>query len=422
MKEQFKEGGLKSLGWRLHILVFITAFVIVVVRKSDVILNPQFWAEDGAIFYANAYNAGIIHSLFLPLSGYFQSISRLVAAFAQIFPFSLGPLIFNIIAIVIKVLPVNLLLSSRFTALVPNLWTRMFMSFLYLALPNSWEIHANITNIQWYLALLAFMVIIAEKNDRFTWRCFDMGIVLLSGLSGPFCILLTPIIAFKWWLNREKRLFFLLLLVGICALIQGTSLFLLGKTSRYRMTLGATPELFVRILSSQIFLGTLIGRKYTWIVSSFGWYSILALIVSVIGLIVIVKALLKAPVELRLFIVFAAIISVAALISPTANPTMPQWEHLAIPGNSPRYWFIPMLAFIMVLVWMLSKSCSRKLRIFAMTALVIMSIGIIKDWHHNKFKDYNFQIYAQQFELAPKGSKIIIPINPPGWFMMLIKH
>jgi len=246
----------RQLGWRLHILIFISAFSIIVLRRPDAILNPQFWAEDGALWYANAYNDGI-RSVMISHNGYLQTISRLVAAIAQFLPFEWAPLIFNVVAIFIQILPVNFLLSSRFCALIPNLYNRIFLSILYLALPNSWEIHANLTNAQWHLALLVFMVIVAEPVNRPLWRCFDTGVVLLSGLSGPFAILLAPIAAIRVWLDRERWFIFLFLLVSASAVVQTLCLLLAWQT-RSQMFLGATPELLVKILSGQVFLGALI--------------------------------------------------------------------------------------------------------------------------------------------------------------------
>jgi hypothetical protein len=413
--------GIKSLGWRSHIFVFIAAFTIVVVRKPDTILNPQFWAEDGTVWYAAAYNYGILHSILQPCAGYFETISRLVAAFSLIFPLSLSPLVFNVFAVIIKLLPVHLLLSSRFAAQIPRMSARLFMAFLYLGIPNSWETHANLTNAQWYLALIAFMIIVATPGLGFPWRCFDMGVMLLSGLSGPFSILLVPIAAFLWWMRRDKALLSFVLLLSACASIQLICIFLTMHPRLYA-PLGATPELFVNILSGQVFLGALIGQRgYEMIFSHSGWFTLLSLPVSLMGIALLVYAFLKAPVELRLFIVFAALIFGAALITPRARCSgEPQWALLRLPGNAGRYCLMPILAFIAVIVWMLGTAGRSRLLAVALTA--IMCIGITWDWHVPSFADFNFKEYAQQFETSSRGHRISIPINPPGWSMTLTKH
>ncbi|NET62611.1 MAG: hypothetical protein F6K47_42925 [Symploca sp. SIO2E6] len=150
-----------DLTWKLRCLILFIAVAIVVSRRPDVVFNAQFYAEDGRVWYADAYNLGAIPSLFLPYAGYLTTIQRLGGAVSQIFPFLWAPLVFNLIAIIIQILPAILITSSRFSVLIPNRYSRLFLAFLYLALPNSIEIHANLTNTQWHLAIVAYLVVAA---------------------------------------------------------------------------------------------------------------------------------------------------------------------------------------------------------------------------------------------------------------------
>lgn len=410
------------LGEYLPFFVVVAALAIVVSRRPDALLNAQFWAEDGTYWYAEAYNFGAIHSLLLPHTGYFQTVSRLTAAFALMFPLAWAPFIFNSVAIIAKVLPVILILSSRFSSVIPSFKTRVLLSFIYLALPNSWEVHANLTNAQSHLALLAFMVIIAKPNDHLAWRLFDIVLVLLSGLSTPSSILLIPIAARWWWIHRGKWPLIILITTCCCGLIQATSFLLTAQQTRTLEPLGAMPGLFIRILSGQVFLAALIGQKgYGQIFSPSGWYTAFASVVAVMGLMAVVKALFKAPEELRLFIIFAAMMFGSALITPNVSAAVPRWEVSTWPGVNSRYWFIPMIAFVTVLLWMTGESCSRIWRVVASLALLVMVVGTILDWRHPPYIDFQFREHARQFETAPKGAEVIIPINPPGWSMRLIK-
>ncbi len=413
-----------------HFLV-LGAFVGIVSRRPDVLFNPQFWAEDGAVWYADAYNLGALHSLVLPHTGYFQTISRIMGVFAQLFPLAIAPLIFNLTAIVIQILPAIFIISSRFSALIPNPSNRVFLAFVYLALPNSYEVNANITNAQWHLGLLACMVLLATLSQCPTWRFFDVGVILLAGLSGPLSTLLVPIAAFRWYLGREKWLFFLLLELCTCAMVQGVAIFFTAQATRSQVpSLGATLELFARILAGQVFLGSLLGEKGDALINSPHQGPALvptiqllfAILITIFGLAAVLYSLLKAPLELRLFAIFATFTLSATLISPVVSSTIPQWQMLPRPGSGGRYWFIPMLAFITILTWMRGKQCPKKLRMCATLALVLLFFGILSNWHYHSFTDFNFQDYSNNFTGVPKGAKVIIPINPPGWSMELIKH
>ncbi len=129
-----------------------------------------------------------------PAAGYFDTLPRLAALFAQVLPFHLAPLAFNCMAIVIQVLPAQFLMSSRCREMGSTM-ARCLFAFLYLALPNSQELHANITNAQWRFALLAILIFFAQPARTALWNAFDLSVVALSGLSGPFIIFLAPIAA-----------------------------------------------------------------------------------------------------------------------------------------------------------------------------------------------------------------------------------
>src|SRR2546426_117604 len=76
--------------WCLQLVVFALAFAAVVSRRPDAISNPQFWAEDGQVWYAEAHARGL-RSLLSPYAGYFQTLPRVVAVAAQILPLTWAP-------------------------------------------------------------------------------------------------------------------------------------------------------------------------------------------------------------------------------------------------------------------------------------------------------------------------------------------
>src|SRR5215469_3377557 len=96
-----------------HVCVFATAFVLLVSRRPDAVLMPQFYAEDGTFWYADAYNHGW-HCLFMSEAGYLHTVPRLAALFTLLFPLSAAPAVMNALAFFFQILPINVFLSSRF--------------------------------------------------------------------------------------------------------------------------------------------------------------------------------------------------------------------------------------------------------------------------------------------------------------------
>ena len=99
-----------------HGVIFLLACALVVSRRPDLVFHPQLYAEDGHVWFADAYNLGWWPALFRTWGGYFQTLPRLGASLALLVPLFRVPLLLNLIAIASQVLPVNLLLSPRSSA------------------------------------------------------------------------------------------------------------------------------------------------------------------------------------------------------------------------------------------------------------------------------------------------------------------
>ena len=399
----------------MQLFVFLIAFAAVLSRRPDAVSYPQFFGEDGSVWFTDAYLLGWLQSLLHPQSGYFQTLPRLVTSLALLVPFRYAPLLMNLAGIALQVLPVNILLSSRCRQWGP-VSMRAFMAFVYIALPNTMELDAAIVEGQWHLALLACILVLACAPRAVWWRVFDVSLLLLSGLSGPFCIALLPIAIGFWWFRRER---WRLVPIGLFAVTSGIQLFAVLRTAsvmRPRVGLGATPGLFLKLLGGQVYLGALLGQS-----SAPTHYSNAVLaVISLLGTALIVYCLLKAPLEIKLFVCFAFLVFAASLRNPLVSMTVPQWQVLsASPGI--RYWFFPMLGFAWSLVWCLTSSRNVLFLTAAWVGFFAMIVGIAHDWQYPAYTNFHFQDRARQFEAAPPGTFMSIPIFPDGWTMRLTK-
>lgn len=404
-----------KLGWRVQVFVFLIAVVAVLSRRPDAILHPQFFAEDGMFWYADAYNIGWFRALLIPHTGYFQTLPRLSAAFSLLFPLLFAPLVLNVIAIVIQVLPVTFLLSSR-CANWGSLGIRVFLAAAYIALPNSRELDATITEAQWHMALIAALVVLSVPSQIRGWRMFDVAALLLSGLTGPFCIALLPIAAFIWWRSRFRWRLVLTAVIGVCAVVQLSALLTTATATRSHETLGASAGLFLRMLAGDVYLGAIFGQNHF---ASHG--NALRLILSgILGTAILIVCLIRAELEWRLFVVYSFALYFASLQNPMISDTQPQWRVLA-DATGLRYWFFPMLAFVWAAIWCVSRSGIQWPRFIAGLALVCMLAGIAKDWKYPGFNSHNFRAFARRFQSMPVGRAMVFPLYPDGWTMQLAK-
>lgn len=407
-----------GLSRELQLLLFLVGLAIVFARRPDTLLNPQFFAEDGKIWFGEAYNGGWLAALFVPYAGYLQTLPRLAAGLALLVPFRFAPLLMNTLGAAIQVLPANVLLSAR-CARWASMRMRILMAAIYLALPNAREVHITITNAQWHWALLACFLLFSAVPARALYRGFDVVVTLLCGLTGPFCFVLAPLGFAFYWKRRERWPLVLAGLFVICSVIQ---LFVMRQSAagRFHDPLGASPQLFIRLLGGDVYLGSLLGHLAPLNLSLIFYAG-----VAVIGTILAAYVFTKATFEFKLFLVFSAVIFLASLRTPiTGQNIEPQWWHLRVSMGS-RYWFFPTLAFVWSIVWCAVSASSGRLQAAACAALATMCIGVVADRRYPAYKDLNFPKYAAEFAAAAPGTAITIPLNPhlipERWTVRLVK-
>ncbi len=243
--------GARNRGIVFHAAVFLTSFLILFLRRPDAVLNAQFYGEDGARRFADAYQFGW-HCLFMPESGYLQTASRLIALLSLSFPFALAPLVMNLCALAVQILPVNLFFTSRFNAI--PLQTRFLGSLLYLALPNSFEVHANTTNMQWHLALAGLLLLLGRAATGRVSGVLSSLILVLSVLDGAAGILLAPVAVVLRWKHKDARSGVSLALLVAGAVLQ--TLMILFSDSRRPAPNGVTLQRLISIVGGQVFLSS----------------------------------------------------------------------------------------------------------------------------------------------------------------------
>jgi hypothetical protein len=405
-----------GIGFRLQLLAFFIAAALVVSRRPDALFHPQFFGEDGSIWYPEAYMSGWFTSLLHSSNGYFQTLPRLIASVALLVPLRFAPLLENLIGLTLQVLPVNLLLSARARNLGP-LFLRILMAGLYLALPNTSELDVAPEEGQWHLALLACILVLACRPSNLKWQVADVSTLLLSGLSGPFSVILLPISLVLWWFRRERWRVIVSATIAGAAIIQLSALGTLAEATRSHAILGATPKLFIQLLAGQVYLAAMLGQSDLQLHKP-----VFVLVIAALGgTAVMAYCFLKARLEWKLLLAFCILVFAASLKNPMVSKTVPQWEILRDASSGIRYWFFPTLAFVWALAWCATRSGNGFFRFVGVAGLLMACAGIVNDWRYPAYRDFHFAQYAAQFASAPTGTMVTIPILPEPWKMQLVK-
>lgn len=429
---------LKIIGVIAPILAFIVAFFVFVLRRPDIIMNPQFWAEDGSRWFQRVLDLGVIKSLFIPEAGYFQTVSKITMGIATLIPLKYAPLFSNMVALSIRAAPALFLFSKRMS-FVP--WvSRCLILLYYVLMPNLWEVHANITNSFWYLSLYLFMTIIATAPNSRWWKIHDYCLLLLSGLSSITIIFMAPCYIMKLWTQCDMRVpegggqtfsSKLQAMLGrlltpysityfLICLIQGGALILTGDATRVSMSLGLADIVVSNILSSRVFLGSFLPNAWVSVIWDQHFLNYTITIISLVGLIFLLR---RGDFRIRGLIIFAAATLLAALARPAISMTEPQLPLLRDAFCGGRYFIIPCIAWFCVV---LKLSYHLPVYLRRISHVIILSAVL---WMGGKsftippLIDMRFGEYVKKYEDLDKGQHITIPINPgDGWKIEMTKR
>jgi hypothetical protein len=334
----------------------------------------------------------------------------------------------TVLALLVQAVVPAFLLSQRLAWIVPRLWHRALLALLLVSAPNLNEVHANVTNSQVHLAMLSFLVLLAEPSRRRGWRAFDVVALLLSGLSGPFCLVLVPVALLGLWRWRDGWSVVRLGCLLGAALLQAAVL--LGRKPSARgvptaLGTGASLENLLDILGGQIFIGGLIGvwnyaAVHATTLAQQPWLMVVAALAGIAF--VLRAAWVSDSFALRALLLFATLHLAAALSSPIIDGDRPKWELLQLPGAGQRYYYFATLAFLATIVATLRWDPRRAMRIVAGVLLAVLLLaGVRTDWLMPAHPDLDWPGQVARFE-ASRRARVKLDILPPPFTMTLIRQ
>jgi hypothetical protein len=402
-------------------------------RCPTAISHAQFWAEDGWVWYPQCYAVGW-RCIIIDHTGYLQTISRIVALLSLLWPLASAPKVFAIAALLMQAAPAIFLVSPRMAPAIPAVGVRVALALLLVAIPGMSEVYVNLTNSQWHLALLAFLILAAAPATTWTERGFDTLGLIVSGLSGPFAPLLLPAALLAFWHGRGRWQVWRLAIILATAALQ-FSLVLLHQSSRRASDygLGWSPNRLINIIDTDILGVAAFGRqtlinRYWLVGDGEGWLSnghlLPTLIAACIGVAAVglaITAFMRGRWILQGFLIFTGLELAASLVDGL-GPGMPVWVAMEN-GVGMRYYFHPIAAWLAIL---LTITCDRNLLLrtigVAVLALTI-TIAVPADWNLPKLSRSSFHREAKAFDRAPPGTVMTFTIRPLALHdMVLVRH
>ena len=399
--------------------VFAVSVLVMFQRRPYVLAYANFWAEDGRIFFPQMYHDGI-KSLLYPYAGYLHLVPRLVMLLTLPFGVINAPFISNLMSLVLRALPMLFLFSERFSFM--GIACRFFLWVYCLIMPNALETIGNITNIQWSLSIWLLMVMIADPPKTLAQKFHDWLVLIFAGLSGPFIIFIVPVIIVRE-ASKGKSIAFRIFAVLMAAIQLYTVLNTAQEVHSISLpnTVSDVWEFSIwlmRVFCTRVVYGAFlpIPRVAAYVLNK---SVILSVVVFIACILTIVSGFTKGTWRFRVCSLFGAAVFLASLCK--------EWLLLLVIGGGSRYFVLcEILVFSFVIffvrnLWLSNnEQVMKKCCIYISALLFIMALLSFSLFHPLKHLEYR-QSIREMFYPAKSGSSVVIPINPDGWYMTLIK-
>jgi hypothetical protein len=430
-EETHPKSALIDPGYRRFLALSGLIFLLLVLRRPDAITNPQFWAEDGVIFFFGQITHTGLGALFVPYAGYLHIVPRLVAAFAALFPGSSTPLIFNLFAFVIAAFCCSLFSLNWYRYLLQSDWLRVVVCVLIATAIQADELVGTVTNVHWFLFPAIFLILLqpAEVYEgRSPWAGYVSVILgVLSTLSEPLVVLLLPLSI--WSAVRRKGLASLAPVAITLAAVVQIAVFLLGplpevskgSTSLRELVSGSVVGISYRVALSPV-LGVRPTRHITRLMPHGAVFAIFLVLAAWL-----LYMWWRGNSRQRWIVATISYLIVASVALAMGGRSLAKYfpSSGAITWTGERYFF-PGACLIVYLVavsienWAPGRSKGGQ----AFVLVAVFALGVFWNFRVTPFTDYHWDVYGPKVErwLAAKRSGIpvrslSVPINPLFWMV-----
>ena len=404
----------------------IVLFALLFYRRPDALLAPQFFAEDGRIFFHDQFLFGGLEALLMPYAGYLLFIPRLVAIFGSLFPVSAAPAIYNGAALLLAALSCAVFCLPAFRSIVRSDLLRFAVCVVAAIGLDSSELVGTMTQIQWYLQFPGILLLFyGARRDTPPNLARDLGLallLLLIALSVPMLILVVP---FAFWAilraRRTAKLPAVALLAGIAIqlVFYARAGIARGQSTvfSYHHLIGPTGV----YLAFRAVLSALFGRPRAMVMCAQVAFKA-SLVVGVVVLLWLACLWWKSKSPARWHLLLCLYLAAASTVLSVGARNLPRSP---ITFGGERYFYLSACCTILLVAMTLERipgwNWTR-----AAALLILFAVGIRENFHVPPYIDFHWPIFARRIagwdELRRAEvtlNALDVPINPPGWFFVL---
>jgi hypothetical protein len=375
----------------------LLVMVVLILRRSAAFALPQFFAED-AVFFTDALTKGA-GSLLIPYAGYHHFAIRLVAWATVQFDPLYAPGIFLFSSVLVTLAVAAACFSTRI-----DLPCRPFVALSIVLVPHTCEVFANLTNINWILALgLVLLALAKDPTTPLQWG-IDLVAMCLTGMSGPFVVVWLPVFVWRAFRRKSAPSATLVLLALACSAIHITAL-LAEHTTNSVDQFPASNWLAVPMLR---LVGCLVlPRAFA---QTLPFWLVVTLGVSFLAFILWRAA--KSKYREQGWVTFAAVLLLTGIVLFKFRS---QLDQILPPENGDRYFYIQKVLLLWLLFYGFGSDTVWKWVSTLLAAASLVACSFHFRWSEG-YIDYDWPTYAAKIR---RGEAVVVPINPASWKMPL---
>jgi hypothetical protein len=415
-----------------RLFLLVGALLLLGLKSPDALLSPQFWAEDGPIFFGQQFGA-TQPPLFEPYAGYLNLAPRLVAWGATAVDFSYAPLFYNLSALLVDALCI-----SYATLAFGRYFDRPIVFLSFFVVPSVGDVFGTITNMQWFMqfVLAAACFLPSDRHRQHVPACYL--ILLIVALSGPFSILVTALACCAIFINKtahstiayllESRWNWLSAQVSSVALvgenIRRSCLFVVASGACVQLATvftyrASTPwrDMFLSPSELRGLNVDLVWDRYTLVINSpFSPGNVLILIVLLLTLFAFF-AQARRPSLMYGVCILLVLFGVAQPILAFAK----QREIYVLAGLGHYYYLLATVAVWMAWHAVVDRWPFKRAIAAAVAACFLIVCVLVRPtlFQRPALNNLAWHDYADAIRA---GGKVIVPINPMPWHFIIESH
>jgi len=369
--------------------------LILFLRKPDSLENPQFFAEDGTVFFIGARQLGL-QAVLTPYGGYLHLMPRLIALAAGFFDPLWTPAVYNGAALCFDVAVMGLLFSRR----VP-LPAKPGLALAFALVPHSGEVFLSLTDMQWCLALALVLLLLMDDAETAAQRWFDRIVLAVCGLTGPFICFLSPLFVVRAGVRRTAEAAILAFLALLAAAVQASYLY--AYRSHFARPLPVDPRGLMASMAGRLYGTFWMGYGIPAIPPSALWITMGVAVTAIAGWVAFRRGDWR---QSRATLALAWI----CFVVPVAIKFRYDAHVIAGPGNGDRYFFLPHV----LLAWLLVTACIQYKGWRRMIPATLLATSLAFNLPHLRAAPLHDYAWAKHVQPIRDGDEFEIPINPSG--------